>query len=130
MKKYCFIFLVFIYLASCDDISRSEIEGKWQLKTVEKAGMEITVDTVWYNFQSKSIFQYQFFISQQDTFMLLPGVVKSNQVNILHLELITNEHLDQTDWHGINRSFTIEKLDKKNLILVGEEGYSYSFIRF
>ena len=129
MKNFFILFFILMFFIACDDVSTSRLAGKWQLKTVEKAGIETVVDTVWYNFQSESVFQYQYYVSQQDTFMLLLGL-RSQQDNILYMELISEAYLDQTDWTGVNRSFTIEKLDKKNLILVSEEGYNYSFIRF
>ena len=129
MYRYCFLFLALLLFAACKDLYNSDLIGKWQLKTVEKDGEETVVDTVWYNFQSMHVFQLQIYVPQQDTVLLLDGV-RTQDDDALSTELATEAHLDYTDWPGRNRTFTIDRLDKKMLVLRSEEGYSYSFIRF
>ena len=129
MYRYCFLFLALLIFAACKDLYNSDLIGKWQLKTVEKDGEETVVDTVWYNFQSMHVFQLQIYVPQQDTVLLLDGV-RTQDDDALSTELATEAHLDYTDWPGRNRTFTIDRLDKKMLVLRSEEGYSYSFIRF
>jgi len=129
MYRYCFLFLALLIFAACKDLYNSDLIGKWQLKTVEKDGEETVVDTVWYNFQSMHVFQLQIYVPQQDTVLLLDGV-RTQDDDALSTELATEAHLDYTDWLGRNRTFTIDRLDKKMLVLRSEEGYSYSFIRF
>ena len=129
MKKYCLILLVFIFHLSCDDISTSELDGKWQLKTVEKNGVETPVDTVWYNFQSESVFSMQIYIPQQDTFLLLIGM-RTQLENSLSIGLVSESYINYSDWNSVNRDFTIIEVNRKKLILRSEEGYTYSFIKF
>ena len=129
MKKYCLILFVFIFYLSCDDISTSELAGKWQLKTVEKTGIETPVDTVWYNFQSEAIFSMQIYIPQQDTFLVIIGM-RRQQDNVLSIELGAEEYISYSDWNSKNRNFTIAEVNRKKLILSCEEGYIYSFIKF
>ncbi|MDR1381563.1 MAG: hypothetical protein LBJ47_08810, partial [Tannerella sp.] len=76
MKKYALIFLLPMLLAACDKVTTPQLVGKWQLRTVEKNGIETAVDTVWYNFQSESVFMLQVYVPQRDTFLQLPGLKK------------------------------------------------------
>jgi hypothetical protein len=129
MKKYCLILFAFSLLMACDSLTRTELAGKWQLKTVEKNGVETAVDTVWYNFQSKSVFAIQIYAPQRDGIYTLVGLRKQ-QDNIVSIKLGSTAYIEYSDWSGINRSFTIDHLDKKRLTLRSEEGYLYSFIKF
>ncbi len=129
MKTYYWIFFVFLFFISCDDVSNSPLIGKWQLKTVEKDGIITNVDTVWYNFQSMSLFSIQVYVPQKDVYYLLRGY-RVQEGPVLSIELESGSHLNYSDWTGINRSFTIEVLKGSELVLISEEGYKYSFINF
>ena len=129
MKKYYLIFFAFIFCISCEDAATSELSGKWQMKTVEKLGKETSVDTIWYNFQSQSIFSVQIYVPQQDTAYVLLGMM-TQEGNVISLELESESYIDLSDWNGLNRSFTIDKINRRRLILQSEEGYIYSFIKF
>ena len=129
MKKYYIIFVLFTLLIGCDDIPNSALMGKWQLKTIEKNGMESSVDTVWYNFQSESVFAIQIYAPHQDTIYMTKGVRVQND-NEISIELESESYLDFIDWNSANRSFTIDKVSRKNLVLLSEEGYKYFFIKF
>ena len=129
MKKYILIFIAFMLVIACDDIPNSSLMGKWQLKTVEKNGTEISVDTVWYNFQSESVFSVQVYVPQRDAFYVLLGL-RTQTDNVLSIRLESESYLDYSDWNSINRSFTIDKVNRKKLVLLSEEGYKYSFIKF
>lgn len=130
MKKYILMMIVMTLWAACDnEVTTPELVGKWQLKTVEKNGTETPVDTVWYNFQSESVFSVQVYVPLQDTVLVLLGF-KKEENKVLSIRLESEAHLDRVDWSGQNRSFTIEKVNRKNLQLRSEEGYNYSFIKF
>ena len=130
MKKYYLITVLFALIISCDDIPNSALIGKWQLKTVEKNGVESTVDTVWYNFQSEPVFAIQIYSPQNDTVYMTKGV-RMQVDNVISIELESELlYLSLTDWDSANRSFTIDKVNRKNLVLLSEEGYRYSFIKF
>ena len=129
MKNYILIFLAFIFCFSCNDIATSELVGKWQLKTVVKNNGEVPVDTVWYNFQSESVFSIQVFVPQQDTVFMLLGM-RTQQDNVVSIILESENHIEYSDWNSVSRSFTVDMLNRKKMILCSEEGYIYSFIKF
>jgi hypothetical protein len=129
MKKLlCFITLI-LWFVSCTDSGDSPLKGKWQLKTVEKEGILSSVDTLWYNFQSKSLFSLQIYIAQRDTFIQSVGF-RMEQGNILEIEMLSSAYLENTDWTDVKRTFTIEKCKGGKLVLISEENYIYRFIRF
>jgi hypothetical protein len=129
MKKWSLAVLALILFTACDEVTMPGLVGKWQLKTVEKNGVETAVDTVWYNFQSESVFMLQVYVPQRDTCLSLYGL-KKQQENVLSIRLEFDDYMEYSDWPGRNRSFTVDRLNKKRLTLLSEEGYRYSFIRF
>ena len=129
MKKYYLISILFSLFIGCDDIPNSALMGKWQLKTIEKNGVESIVDTVWYNFQSESVFAIQIYTPQLDTVYMNKGV-RVQVDNDISIELESEAYLYLTDWDSASRSFTIDKVNRKNLVLLSKEGYRYSFIKF
>ena len=129
MKKYYLISILLALFISCDDIPNSALMGKWQLKTIERNGVESPVDTVWYNFQSESVFAIQIYAPQQDMVYMNKGV-RVQVDNDISIELESEAYLYLTDWDSANRSFTIEKVNRKNLVLLSKEGHRYSFIKF
>jgi hypothetical protein len=124
------MFIFFIFTA-CDNVSFSPLIGKWQLKTIEKNGEIMPVDTVWYNFQSISIFSLQIYTPHSNEYLwpLIGFRTQEDDVVSIRLEdeWVANFY---PDWNSVNRSFTIEKVNRKNLLLRSEEGYLYSFIKF
>jgi hypothetical protein len=109
------------------------LKGKWQLKTVEQAGAISTVDTVWYNFQSESLFMYQIYYAEKDSFVHQYGFKTQPEARTLQLELISNPHplktfLPATDWEEGIRTFTIKKNTGNRLVLAGD-GKDYVFIK-
>jgi len=129
MIRIFFVVIIITTLVACDDITDSQLPGKWHLKTVDKNGLVSKVDTIWYNFQSESVFALQFYISHIDQYVTLYGMKVQNKNNI-SIELISDAYLDEIDWNSRNRTFTIETLNNKLLTLKSQEGYIYSFIRF
>ena len=129
MKNFCIIFFTCLLCAACNDIPTSELIGKWQLKTIEKNGVETPVDTVWYNFQSESVFSIQVYVPQQDAVFVLLGM-RTQEGDIISIELESESYIDYSDWSNVSRSFTIDKVGVKKLVLSSEEGYIYSFIKF
>ena len=114
---------------ACDnEVTTPKLVGKWQLKTIEKNGVITPVDTVWYNFQSESVFSVQVFVAQEDTVWMTTGM-KTQKDNVLTIEIEEGSYTGYLDWSNAIRSFSIEKLNKKNMILISEEE-KYSFIKF
>ena len=134
MKNYCLILFSFLLFVACDNVTFSPIVGKWQLKTIEKNGDITPVDTVWYNFQSISLFSIQIYVSQQDTFIQFFGV-RIEEEKELSIRMFCNteefiEMISLSDWTNRNRSFTIVHLNRRRLLLQSEEGHVYSFNKF
>ena len=129
MKYCCGIMIVFLYLTACINEPFSPLVGKWQLKTVEKNGEATTVDTVWYNFQSQSIFQMQVYEQHNNRYLSFIGM-RTQEDKVLSIEILDGGIVYHSDWNSANRSFTIEKSNRKQLLLRSEEGCLYSFIKF
>ena len=120
-------------LIACGDSLERQLEGKWQLKTVEQNGQIETVDTVWYNFQN-SLFEYQVYVPAIDSVRNMYGY--KTLVDDLHLELelvsyfITiKDFLPITDWSAPKRTFQIEESTGSRLTL-SSEGKTYIFKKY
>ena len=128
--RFCFgLFIAFLLFMSCENVTFTPLVGKWQLNTVEKNGEVIAVDTVWYNFQSKSIFSLQIYSPQHDRFTVYVGM-RTQKEKVVSIDLNNETVVYYSDWNSDKRSFTIEESNRKRLILRSEEGYLYSFIKF
>jgi hypothetical protein len=119
----------------CGHETHDMLKGKWQLKTVEQAGTTATVDTVWYNFQSESIFMYQIYSAARDTFAhqygfkTHPGGERTLLLELISYPIPLDRFLPATDWEERTRAFTIESVTRNRLVLAGE-GKIYSFEKF
>jgi hypothetical protein len=120
MKQISLLIIAIIGCSACNDLLITDIKGKWQLKTVEMNDESITVDTVWYNFQSESVFGYQFYYPPKDTFLILLGTRIQNE-KLITVELESSMYLEHTDWVSTERTFTVEELTDKHLILSSED---------
>lgn len=121
-------------LTGCQKELTRQLQGKWQLKTVEASGQVSYVDTVWYNFQSEALFMYQIYHVDKDSFSHMYGYKSHPDENTIHLELTSyprpvDEFLPLTDWEGRSRTFTVKKINSKRLVLYGDHK-TYEFIQF
>ena len=129
------LFLLCLFLAGCDKEVSDQLKGKWQLKTIEEAGQLMPIDTVWYNFQSESLFMYQIYHPKVDTFSWIYGYKTQPENNILHLELINNLAIPKenilyfTDWKELTRTFTVDQINRNHLILT-DDNKTYTFNRY
>ena len=133
MKKYILILMTsLLAIASCKNLSDNPLIGKWQLKSVEREGTIVSpVDTVWYNFQSQSVFLLQVYDPQIDSVRMLFGLrTQQDKIVAIQLQSVMYDDLNYTDWDTTERSFAVEQVNKKHLLLRSEEGYLYSFIKF
>ncbi|MBC8618010.1 lipocalin-like domain-containing protein [Parabacteroides faecis] len=131
--KYWMIAAVVIILAACSNDTEHKLEGKWQLQQVEANGEVIQADTVFYNFQN-ILFMYQVYLADIDSVYGQYGFNKLEDETTLTLELADDpgpavNYLPRTDWSSKIRTFTIEKLSGKQLIL-NSEGKRYIFRKF
>lgn len=128
------IVCVLLMQAGCQKELSRQLQGKWQLKTVEQSGQVSSVDTVWYNFQSESLFMYQIYHAGKDSFSHMYGYKSQPEENRILLELTSyprpvSEFLPLTDWEDRSRMFTVEKITGKRLVL-HSDSKTYEFIRF
>lgn len=131
---YLIVSFLLVFMSCQKDDFDSKLRGKWQLKTVEQAGVITEVDTVWYNFQSESLFMYQIYYAQKDSFMYRYGYVTYPEESVLNLEINAysgpvDAFLPYTDWSEPKRTFRVDKLSSKHFVLQ-DEGKIYSFKKF
>ncbi|MDR2389870.1 MAG: lipocalin-like domain-containing protein [Tannerellaceae bacterium] len=120
-------------LIACSDGINDRLEGKWQLQQVESPWGKEKADTLFYNFLT-SLFMYQVYHAEADTFSHCYGFKLMETTNRLKLELTgysisLAKFLPQTDWEGPQRSFIVEKITDNRLVLVSGEK-RYTFRRF
>lgn len=133
MKYWILAAVAILLVASCHNDTVHKLEGKWQLQQVEANGDLIEADTVFYNFQN-TLFMYQVYIPADDRYVLQQGFNTIKDEDQLILEFANdprpaNEFLQYTDWTSVTRTFTIEKVNGKQLIL-NSEGKRYIFRKF
>ena len=137
MNKKVFISFavcIFLIFTACEKEISDQLKGKWQLKTIEESGHIEPVDTVWYNFQSESLFMYQIYHPAVDTFSWMYGYKTQPESRMIRLEFINwttlaEDFLPFTDWEESVRVFTVDKLNRKRLILKSDNR-TYTFDRF
>lgn len=133
MKYWILAAVAVLLVASCHNDTVHKLEGKWQLQQVEANGNLIEADTVFYNFQN-TLFMYQVYIPADDRYVLQQGFNTIKDEDQLILEFANdprpaNEFLQYTDWTSVTRTFIIEKVSGKQLIL-NSEGKRYIFRKF
>lgn len=133
MKYWIIAVVAILLVASCHNDTVHKLEGKWQLQQVEANGDLIEADTVFYNFQN-TLFMYQVYLPADDRYVLQQGFNTIKDEDELILEFANdprpaNEFLQYTDWTSVTRTFTIEKVSGKQLIL-NSEGKRYIFRKF
>lgn len=131
--KFIYTLFFFVLFLSCDQVSDTELDGKWQLQQVVKDGIREKVDTIYYNFQN-TLFQYQIYNATTDRYPYAFGYKTKNSDSGITLELISYPHpidtfLPQTDWKSRIQTFRIEKKTSNQLIL-SCEGTIYTFRKF
>jgi hypothetical protein len=116
-------------LVACSKDMDDKLDGKWQIQQIEANGNVQKIDTIFYNFQT-SLFLYQIYDVRTNGYPGRYGFKTMKGDNELLLQLETSDDfLKQTDWTSKERTFTIEKVTGKELILTGE-GKRYTFRKF
>jgi len=132
MRSILISIISLLFLLSCSTESSNLFEGKWQLQQVEEGNVTTKVDTVFYNFQS-SLFMYQILYNNAERTMSSYGF-KTLQGATLNLELTSysqpvEQFITKTDWEKPIRSFTVEEINGKKLVL-SDNGKRYIFRKF
>jgi hypothetical protein len=96
-------------------------------------GVVEKVDTVYYNFQ-QDLFMYQIYRPQTQSYSYRYGYDIMEGEKTVHIELINDpgalsSFLPLTDWSSAKRTFTIDKVSNKQLIM-NSEGKTYTFRKF
>ena len=122
-----------LLVTACSKDIQSKLYGKWQLQEVEVNGVVEKVDTVYYNFQ-QDLFMYQIYRPQTQSYSYRYGYDIMEGEKTVHIELINDpgalsSFLPLTDWNSAKRTFTIDKVSNKQLIM-NSEGKTYTFRKF
>ena len=120
--------------AACSDDVADRLKGKWQLQTVEADGATQRVDTVWYNFQSESLFMYQIYQPATRRYIYTYGYKTQPDDRTLRLQLANytlrvEQFLPFTDWPSGVRTFRVVHVDGRRLQLESD-GRLYSFRKY
>lgn len=133
MVRNILIAFCVILFVSCSKDTESKLFGKWQLQKVEASGNVQNVDTVYFNFEH-SLFMYQVYVTEIDSFRHQYGYNTLEGEKTLLLELENDprpisKFQPYTDWDSSKQTYTIDKLESKQLIL-SREGKTYTFRKF
>ena len=125
MVRNILIAFCVILFVSCSKDTESKLFGKWQLQKVEASGNVQNVDT---------LFMYQVYVTEIDSFRHQYGYNTLEGEKTLLLELENDprpisKFLPYTDWNSSKQTYTIDKLESKQLIL-SREGKTYTFRKF
>lgn len=130
MVRNILIAFCVILFVSCSKDTESKLFGKWQLQKVEASGDVQNVDTVYFNFEH-SLFMYQVYVTEIDSFRHQYGynTLEGEKTLLLELENNPGPIMPYTDWNSSKQTYTIDKLESKQLIL-SREGKTYTFRKF
>ena len=140
MKKILFLagFCLLIFYACFVDTSLPNVNGMWQLKTVQSGdGCVQTIDSVYYSFQRQTIFAYTLLFKDNDNIdkaHVLYGYAyfpEEGKMNIQLDKIYSEYQFDRLPWINMDVHFDIVKLNSKEMILFSEsERKTYNFIKF
>ena len=117
MVRNILIAFCVILFVSCSKDTESKLFGKWQLQKVEANGDVQNVDTD--NLDSVSLLHETNTLEGEKTLLL---ELENNPGPI-------SKFLPYTDWNSSKQTYTIDKLESKQLIL-SREGKTYTFRKF
>ena len=136
MKKHVLLSILLIcFLVSCIDWNLPNVDGMWQLKTIEdKTGHIQTVDTIYYSFQAQRLFtvtQLNVGPMQFEPILILYGYVDFPAKDRMFIDLDTSGvgWFSLLPWRLNDVTYFIRKLTSKEMILENV-GDIYRFIKF
>jgi len=139
--KHTLIFLLIAFFYSCSDDTSHQLNGQWQLKTIEYPdGNTSRVDTIYYSFQKQTVFAFTHLINPEAAslsygYLDFPSdsevcismdTQKDNEGNFIN---IINDFLEISGWNDYSQTFNIQKVNGSNLVLIHNDTI-YSFKRF
>ncbi|KAA6302519.1 MAG: hypothetical protein EZS26_001351 [Candidatus Ordinivivax streblomastigis] len=133
MKKVLFpLVIVCALCASCVDSDLPNVNGMWQLKTIEEAGgSSHPVDTIYYSFQRQTLFAYtilNYWPERPDPILLVYGLIDLSVADRLTIH-IPNDWKKDVLWQDSIITYTIRQLNAKKMVLE-QEDVKYHFIKF
>lgn len=129
MIKNLVLGMTLLLMMACSNDNESKLFGKWQMTESEFNGQVTKVDTIFYNFQHE-LFEYQIVSPDAGVNMSRFGFCKMPNAEQLDLELTDGTgFLQYTDWSSDKRTFTIDQISGKKLIL-SSDGKRYYFHKF
>jgi len=136
MKKHVLLSIFLIcFLVSCIDRNLPDVDGMWQLKTIEeKTGSIQIVDTIYYSFQARRLFTFTQLNAgpmQFEPIFIIYGYVDfpAKDRMVIQLDPAHGFYFPLLPWSLENTSYFIQKLTSKEMILENE-GSIYRFIKF
>jgi hypothetical protein len=142
--RYAFFVLlllaILVFSNACCDGDRPEINGMWQLKTIQDENRNSQIqDTIFYSFQRQSIFSYTQLHEkegQPSRSTIVYGYIDFPDNNHLHILLDKiHKQYDLLPWNwgkefpSNDVTYDLIKLDSKKLILF-HDGKTYNFIKY
>ena len=127
--------LLICFLVSCIDRDLPNVDGMWQLKTIEdKTGHIQIVDTIYYSFQARRLFtvtQLNAGILQFEPVLVAYGYVDfpAEDRMVIRLDPAGAIFFPFLPWSLEHTTYFIRKLSRKEMILENE-GDTYRFIKF
>ena len=143
MKKLIYIVAIFaLHFLSCSDEIDSQINGFWQLKTIENNGVVNHVDTVFYGFQRGATFSISVLLPDNSLVESIYsyGYVSFPSENKMKISMdtaryedgsfkvIRGDFLKYSEWGDYYITFDVKQLDNKHLIVSKDEKI-FSFSR-
>lgn len=136
MRNFSMILLILLTFYSCLDRDLPNVNGMWQLKTIEGKNQAIqTVDTIYYSFQRQAVFSYTL-LNQGKTkatsAVVFYGYVNfpdNNTLSIAMDEIYKDTFFDDYPRIEKEMNFDILHLSSKKMTL-SYNGEIYNFIKF
>ena len=142
MKKIVLFFclLMPVLLVSCDIYKNYELDGMWQLKTVQDIdGKVVQVDTVYYSFHREITFSFTVLENPKQALYPFYGYIDMPSGNKVHV-LIDNKWKDDnrierflrlSGWSSADVTFDIKKYNSSDLVLFDAgNGKTYTLKKF
>jgi hypothetical protein len=138
-KRLLWGMILFPLLVSCLDVNLPNVNGMWQLKTIQdENGQTQKVDTVFFSFQRQAIFCCTILNGDTSNYayptLIVYGYIDFPVKDKLHIQLdkMYDEPLLYQEvllWEGIQTEYDIVRLSSKELILRQDEK-RYNFVKF
>ena len=127
--------IALLFFISCNDTDIPNVNGMWQLKTIEDENHVISpIDTIFYSFQRQAIFSYTILHEKENvaaTAEILFGYVNFPSDKKMLIQLDKRYHVLQskTFWNDSVVTYDILQLSAKKMVL-SEDNKIYSFVKY